>query len=637
MKHSIEHRERLFGKGINLIVRLEFDEREREIIRKNSMERILIVEQEPEIEIVVNKEGKKETIEHDTNVYFADLYQRRTSWPTKSRIEARDFHAKLFEGLKRFEAALEQNGIPSADTSGNFDPVPPPDFSLGLVPEHMWAEHTYVLAESGGGKTQLLQTIFALQMQKKRPPGFLVIDSQNQMLQLIKEKFPSAIMIDPLVTPISLDLFNPTTFDNESALAPTLDTFRYLFSAGSQPLTDRQYTPFAYAIALLLVGYPRAFGQHATIEDFEDYLNGAKKGKELTTRAHTAVDKMDDDVKAWYYNQYGNFTQSHSEILQRLSNICGPFTPLRPLFMKQHQTLNIADVIDNGGILLINTNRHALGPAASSFFGRFFFKMLDRQIGARDLGSHPLMFMVDEVHEYFDAAVIQPFVNLARKRNIACLFASQRLGDIPAELRDSLTGLGTLMATYVNKADVREVAEKFGVEREQVHAWRKEYVEAGRTPRYSDFGLYYRGKQSADTFRLPFFQLEKLPAQTKAQQQHSQQRNQEKARSKPDERTYTRPETEERPDDPNAPIDESKYDDRWDLLEIVTFNPVKARDGTVYVFKCPSGKEVNIPIAPNTKPGFRFCVKGEAMGTRRPDGRRGNLWVELHFTEIDDF
>ncbi|MGB9118777.1 hypothetical protein, partial [Bradyrhizobium sp.] len=161
MKHSIEHRERLFGKGINLIVRLEFDEREREIIRKNSMERILIVEQEPEIEIVVNKEGKKETIEHDTNVYFADLYQRRTSWPTKSRIEARDFHAKLFEGLKRFEAALEQNGIPSADTSGNFNPVPPPDFSLGLVPEHMWAEHTYVLAESGGGKTQLLQTIFS--------------------------------------------------------------------------------------------------------------------------------------------------------------------------------------------------------------------------------------------------------------------------------------------------------------------------------------------------------------------------------------------------------------------------------------------------------------------------------------------
>ena len=161
----------------------------------------------------------------------------------------------------------------------------------------MWAQHAYVLAESGGGKTQLLQTIFAEQMKKPKPPGFVIIDSANQMLPLIKQKFPHAIMIDPVDNPPSLDLFSPTRL---GSLLNALDTFRYLFNSGAEPLTGRQDTAFQYAIALLLQGYPKAYGHSATIEDFEDYLNGSKKGTELSPRAHKAADTMQEGVKAWY-------------------------------------------------------------------------------------------------------------------------------------------------------------------------------------------------------------------------------------------------------------------------------------------------------------------------------------------------
>jgi hypothetical protein len=77
----------------------------------------------------------------------------------------------------------------------------------------------------------------------------VIVDSQNKMLQEIKSKFPDAIMIDPEINPPSLDLFSPNGFDDSPSLAPTLDTFKYLFEAGAQPLTDRQYTPFSYGIA----------------------------------------------------------------------------------------------------------------------------------------------------------------------------------------------------------------------------------------------------------------------------------------------------------------------------------------------------------------------------------------------------
>jgi hypothetical protein len=387
MEHSIDHRSPLFkSSGVNLFVHLEFTPEEHRIIKENNMDRVVIVEREPTFDYEEDREGKRTKIEIDNNIYFSEFYGRRTSWHVDSNLEAKDFHAKLYEGFTRFKEYLEINKTPATHSEGDFSIKPPPEFTIDLIPDYMWAEHAYLLAESGGGKTQLLQTIIAQHMKKAKPPGFVIIDSQNQMLHLVKEKFPQAIMIDPLNNPPSLDLFNPQRFDNSSTLSNTLDTFRYLFEAGAQPLTDRQTTPFAYGIALMLLGYPKTFGQTATIEDFEDYLNGAKKGMELTARAHKAVDAMTDDVKSWYYNQYGSFRQSHSEILQRLSNICGPFSPLRPLFKKQHDTLNLLDTVENGGIVLVNTNRNLLGPYASSFFGRFFFKLLDREIGSRTLG-----------------------------------------------------------------------------------------------------------------------------------------------------------------------------------------------------------------------------------------------------------
>src|ERR1700691_4424163 len=192
MQHRIEHREPLFGRGINLIVYLAFSPEEEEIIRKNNMARLTIVEADPTHTIVVSEDGKKEKVEQDNNIYFSHLYQRRTSWHVSSKLEAKDFHPKLFEGLKRFNDALGGNATGGIESIGDFSPTPPREFSLDLIPDYMWAEHAYLLAESGGGKTQLLQTIIAQQMQKARPPGFVIIDSQNKMLQELKSKFPDA-------------------------------------------------------------------------------------------------------------------------------------------------------------------------------------------------------------------------------------------------------------------------------------------------------------------------------------------------------------------------------------------------------------------------------------------------------------
>jgi hypothetical protein len=610
MKHRIEHRKPWFRNGSTVVVHVELTFEERQLVRQNNMEAVAVVEQEPTHQLVQNEKGKKERIEIDNNIYFRDLYGRRTSWHVESVMEAQDFHKKLFDGLKQFRTYLEANMSPFEDTEGELVDRPK-DFAVGLIPDYMWPQHLYVLAESGGGKTQLLQTIFAQQMRKEKPPGFVIIDSQNQMLGIIKARFPDALLIDPISDPISLDLFNPGLFDAGSAFT-VIDTFKYLFEAGQQPLTGRQQTAFTYGIALMLFGYPKAFDRTASIEDFEEYLIGKKKGLELPADAHKAADLMPDDMKNWYYNQYAGFQSTHAEILQRLNNICGPYTPLRPLFKKHHDSINLYDALENGRVILVNTNHEKLGRYASSFFGRFFFKLLDKNIAHRSTRSAPIVFMVDEVQEYLDAAVITPFTDQARKRNISCIFAHQRLAQLPPELKDAMMGVGTLIATNINEGDQREISNRFRVELDQVRAWRPQYL-ANARPTYADFGYFVKGKHRADTFRLKYGQLEDLPKRKPSRAEEQSQ----SADAKPEDRTS------------DGPIDDAVFDPRYDQEQEETINPNRAREGFVLTIKAPNGRSYQISIPPGTTTSFRHRITG-ASQLRRPDGSHGHLWVDVN-------
>ena len=71
MKHSITPGKPLFGKrGIDLIVRLQIEPHERKLIRDNNMERVILVEREPSFKYVTDREGKKQKIEVDNNIYL---------------------------------------------------------------------------------------------------------------------------------------------------------------------------------------------------------------------------------------------------------------------------------------------------------------------------------------------------------------------------------------------------------------------------------------------------------------------------------------------------------------------------------------------------------------------------------------
>ena len=77
-----------------------------------------------------------------------------------------------------------------------------------------------------------------------------------------------------------------------------------------------------------------------------------------------------------------------------------------------------------------------------------------------------------------------------------------------------------------------------------------------------------------------------------------------------------------------GPPKDDQFDERYDVYETITVNPVKARQGFVLTVTLPNGRTHLQNIPAGTRNGYLFCVKGVSP-TPRPDNYYGNFWVEL--------
>jgi hypothetical protein len=151
---------------------------------------------------------------------------------------------------------------------------PPPPLQ---IPEESRFEHTLVLAGSGHGKTQLLQSMIINDLQDvgHGTKSVIVIDSQGDMIRnilrlgiLSPRQFDSIadrlVLIDPndIENPPALNLFDfgldrlkdYSLVEREKMVSGAIALFEYIFGAllGAE-LTNRQGTLFSYLARLLMI------------------------------------------------------------------------------------------------------------------------------------------------------------------------------------------------------------------------------------------------------------------------------------------------------------------------------------------------------------------------------------------------
>lgn len=360
-----------------------------------------------------------------------------------------------------------------------FKNTPLHDLLMAPVPLRLTHEdrfsHMHVVGGSGAGKTQLLQNLILHDLSSDDPPSLVIVDSQGDLIdKLLHLKVfdpdggPLAdrlVLITPKDTqhPPALNIFDVKRdrlghYDDatrEQVVAGVIQTFEYVFSGlFGADLTAKQDVFFRF-VARLMLALPETMGRSATILDMIALMDDpAPYGDAIASLPPIQRNFFERDFVG------KTFTQTKEQIRYRLNAILENPTLAR-LFTSPTTKIDIFDILNNGGIVLVDTAKDFL-KGASAHFGRIFISLVLQAILERAVipenKRKSTFLIVDEAAAYFDSN-IDDFLTEARKYRCGCLFAHQFLDQATGALRASLAANTAIkMAGGVSTNDARALA-----------------------------------------------------------------------------------------------------------------------------------------------------------------------------------
>ena len=335
--------------------------------------------------------------------------------------------------------------------------------------------HMHVLGGSGAGKTTLLQNLILHDLKSDDTPSLVIVDSQGDLIN----KLSHLALFDPdqgalasrlvLITPKdtqyppALNIFDVNRdrlghYDEatkEQVTAGVIQTFDYLFAGllGAD-LTAKQGVFFRF-VARLMLALPETLGRNATILDMIALMDDPAPYRK-------AIETLPPIQRNFFERDFPSktFAQTKEQIRYRLNAVLENPTLAR-LFTAPETRIDLFDVLNNGGIVLVDTAKDFL-KGSSAHFGRIFISLVLQAILERAVipehWRRPTFLIVDEAAAYFDSN-IDDFLTEARKYKCGCVFAHQFLDQATSSLRASLAANTSIkMAGGVSTSDARALA-----------------------------------------------------------------------------------------------------------------------------------------------------------------------------------
>jgi hypothetical protein len=204
-----------------------------------------------------------------------------------------------------------------------------------------------------------------------------------------------------------------------------------------------------------MLALPETMGRNATILDMIALMDDA-------TPYRVAIESLPSIQRTFFERDFVSktFAQTKEQIRYRLNAILENPTLAR-LFTAPETKLDIFDMLNGGGIILVDTAKDFL-KGSSAHFGRIFISLVLQAILERavipEAKRRPTFLIVDEAAAYFDSN-IDDFLTEARKYKCGCVFAHQFLDQATPSLRASLAANTSIkMAGGVSTVDARALA-----------------------------------------------------------------------------------------------------------------------------------------------------------------------------------
>jgi DNA replication protein DnaC len=397
------------------------------------------------------------------------------------------------------------------------------------MPDSFRSEHTHILGPSGSGKTTLIQHLILKDLAQPNPPSMVIIDPKGLMIERLQslDVFnpetgrlrDRLVIVDPTHSPPpALNMFHAASKWNRMwsddqrrrIENQAIGTFGFIFSSTGSALTDKQATPFGYAVRLM-------FNMESTIHTLIDLMDDptrtddAKGQKYSDCKFAPFIGRLDEMSQRFFRNEFfsSNYRETRQQIKARIYGVLQHPEFLR-MFEARERRLDILDCLQNRSIVLVNTSMNVMGSDASTLLGRYIISLTLNAAFARFTIPrnewHQAHLIIDEFQEFADDEKTPELLRLAREYNLAVTLAHQEMHGtgMTDKVRSAVsTNTSIKYASRPEGVDISYVARDMRCDPDFLARQTKTLTEAR-------FACYVRGlTKHPFTLSIPFGNLER--------------------------------------------------------------------------------------------------------------------------------
>lgn len=325
--------------------------------------------------------------------------------------------------------------------------------------------HTYIIGQTGTGKSKLLENLAYQDMMDGR--GFAFIDphgdSAEELLGMVpKERVEDVIYFAPgdMDMPIGLNLFE---FENQDQrdfiIQETIAMLYKLYDPGHTGIIGPRFESWFRNAALTVMADPNGSSFLDVQQVFIDQAFADEKIKYVTTQTvldfwnkemAQTTESAKGEMLGWFASKFGAFLAN-----DMMRNIIG----------QTKSGFNLREIMDNKKILLVNLSKGRVGELNSQLLGMIFvMKFNAAAMGRADMPEdqrQDFSLYVDEFQN-FATDSFATILSEARKYRLSLILANQFMTQLTDQIREAILGnIGTVISGRIGITDAEILVKKF--------------------------------------------------------------------------------------------------------------------------------------------------------------------------------
>jgi len=326
--------------------------------------------------------------------------------------------------------------------------------------------HTYIIGQTGTGKSVLLENLAFQDMMDGR--GFAFVDPHGDSVEALlgkvpKERVEDIIYFNPgdMANPIGLNMFEFDHPDQKDFLVQEAINMLYgLYDPGHTGIVGPRLEHIFRNCALLLMSDPNG----GTFIDIPKLLidQDFMKSKLKYVTDQTVLDFW---TKEFPESQRSN---EAGEVISWVISKFGPFISndaMKNVLGQTKSGFNLRDIMDNKKILLVNLSKGRMGELNSKLLGIIFvMKFQAAAMGRADMAEDQRVdfsLYVDEFQN-FATESFESILSEARKYRLNLILGNQFMTQLTDKIREAIIGnVGTVVSGRIGITDAEILVKKF--------------------------------------------------------------------------------------------------------------------------------------------------------------------------------